>query len=345
MKITFLATHLKVNGGNRVIVGYADVLSRMGHEVTVVIVSANKITRTVANAIRAKPRWFKNFKGRILRVEMLTDRNLPAADVAVAFAWQTATALHACSEKVGLKCYYILHDERLYHGPRNEVAKTYEFPMTRIVLSTWVQERIKRDYNLDSELLIPPLYDEFLAKEYPHNTTDKIRILLVCHDYDWKGTKEGVEIVQRFKVKYPYIELVLYGSRRKNINFPCDEYHYNPSRFELPRLYAGCDIYLCTSWDEGLGLPSMETMACRCALVTYDTGGSRDFAIDGRTALVAPRRNIEALSQKLEMLIVDKKLRDRIAGNGRDFMRAMPTLNEQTHALESIFLRELKKHA
>ena len=54
-------------------------------------------------------------------------------------------------------------------------------------------------------------------------------------------------------------------------------------------------IYLCPSWDEGLGMPSMEAMACGSALVTYDNGGSRDYAHDGETALVAPRRDLPAL--------------------------------------------------
>ncbi len=339
MKITFLATHMKVNGGNRVILGYADVLSRMGHNVTVVIQNTSTIRRWIANTIGKKPSWFKNFSGNILRIDHFDEVYFPKADITVSFSSPTAPALNSSSEKkVGKKFYYILHDERLYHGNPEEVAKTYTFPLTRIVLSSWVQENLRRDFQADSTLLIPPLYDEFLTREYSHNTSEKIRILLVCHDYTWKGTREGVDIVQKLKKKYSQIELVLFGSRKKNIEYAHDEYHFNPSRFELPPLYASCDIYLCTSWDEGLGLPSMETMAQRCALATFDTGGSRDFAFDGKTALVAPRRDTAALAQKLEILVADKAIRKKIADGGYTFIRTLPKYAEQTKKLERLFI-------
>ena len=44
-------------------------------------------------------------------------------------------------------------------------------------------------------------------------------------------------------------------------------------------------------------MPSMEAMACDTALVTFDTGGCRDYARDGETALVARRRDVADLGQ------------------------------------------------
>jgi glycosyltransferase involved in cell wall biosynthesis len=67
-------------------------------------------------------------------------------------------------------------------------------------------------------------------------------------------------------------------------------------------------------------MPPMEAMACGAALVTYDNGGCRDYARDGETALVAPRRNVGELAGRLERLATDAPLRARIAAAGRAFV-------------------------
>ena len=63
-------------------------------------------------------------------------------------------------------------------------------------------------------------------------------------------------------------------------------------------------------------MPAMEAMACGAALVTYDNGGCRDYAVDGLTALVAPRRDVAALAKALGRAVGDRTLRQRLAGAG-----------------------------
>jgi len=50
--------------------------------------------------------------------------------------------------------------------------------------------------------------------------------------------------------------------------------------------------------------------------VTYDNGGCRDYAVDGETALVAPRRDVEALAAALARMASDAALRARLAAAG-----------------------------
>ena len=102
---------------------------------------------------------------------------------------------------------------------------------------------------------------------------------------------------------------------------PYDEFHANLPQARLAWLYSRCPIYLCPSWDEGLGMPPMEAMACGAALATYDNGGCRDYARDGETALVAPRRDVDALARALERLVEDAALRERLARAGQAFIR------------------------
>jgi glycosyltransferase involved in cell wall biosynthesis len=105
----------------------------------------------------------------------------------------------------------------------------------------------------------------------------------------------------------------------------------------LKSIYSGCDIYLCPSWDEGLGMPSMEAMACGAALVTYDNGGCRDYARDGDTALVARRREIGDLARKLTRLARDEALRQRIAAAGEALVTTAFDWEVATRRIEAVF--------
>ena len=75
-------------------------------------------------------------------------------------------------------------------------------------------------------------------------------------------------------------------------------------------------IFLCPSWYEGLGMTAMEAMACRCSLVTTDTGGCLDYAIDGQTALISLPQDVNGLSKNLTRLLDDEELLMVLSENG-----------------------------
>jgi len=145
-------------------------------------------------------------------------------------------------------------------------------------------------------------------------------VLMLHHEYAWKGTADGFDAVARVKARIPGLHLVGFGVSAPRGAAAYDEFHANPPQDGLAALYSSCDIYLCPSWDEGLGMPPMEAMACGAALVTYDNGGCRDYARDEETALVARRRDVGDLASKLERLAVDPALRGRLAGAGAAFV-------------------------
>jgi glycosyltransferase involved in cell wall biosynthesis len=139
---------------------------------------------------------------------------------------------------------------------------------------------------------------------------------MLHHDYAWKGVVEGLAAVAQVKARVPALWLVGFGVKPPRGRLGYDEFHGNPAQAALAAVYSGCDLYLCPSWDEGLGMPPMEAMACGVALVTYDNGGCRDYARDGETALVAPRRDTTALTAALARLAADPGLRARIGAAG-----------------------------
>jgi len=247
--------------------------------------------------------------------------HLPEGDAIVATAWQSAQAVASAPTRCGLKFYLIQHYESLYHGKPEIVEETYRLPLRKIVISSWLKGIMREQFGAEAEVLVTPVDLTLFSRVEMPAEDGLLRVLMLHHQYTWKGVADGLEAVGRVKARHPELKLVGFGLKRPRAPFPYDEFYKNLPQSRLAWLYSRCPIYLCPSWDEGLGMPSMEAMACGAALVTYDNGGCRDYAVDGQTALVARRRDVADLAEKLERLVTDPALREKIASQGIAFIR------------------------
>lgn len=317
MRITFLSPHVRVAGGVRAILSYADRLAARGHEVTVLVPARRSWRAWWRNVRAAGPDWVDGFRPRVRWVARLDATALPPGDVVVATAWQTAPVAAAVPARCGAGVYLIQHYESLYHGAPEQVDATYRLPLARIVISTWLRDVMRQRFGGEAEVLVTPV-DRALFHPVPVAVaTPRPRVLMLHHHYAWKGVADGVEAVALARRAVPSLVLVGFGLRPPRGAMPYDEFHADPPQQRLREIYSSCDVYLCPAWDEGLGMPAMEAMACGAALVTYDNGGCRDYAHDGETALVAPRRNVADLAARLACLAEDAALREKIASAGR----------------------------
>jgi glycosyltransferase involved in cell wall biosynthesis len=84
----------------------------------------------------------------------------------------------------------------------------------------------------------------------------------------------------------------------------------------LPLLKA-LDVYVQSSWGEGMGSVLIEAAACGVPIAATTAGGIPEVVESGETGLLAPPRNPEALANALLRLIDDADLRRRLAAEGR----------------------------
>jgi glycosyltransferase involved in cell wall biosynthesis len=304
----------------RAILTYADRLAAGGHEITLVVPAGGRAVAWWRNARGRAPEWVPGLRAHIRWVARWSAQALPEGDAIVATAWQSAPLVAAAPARCGARFYLVQHYESLYHGDPAAVDATYRLPLTKIVISTWLRDVMRERFDSDAEVLVTPV-DPALFHRVAAPASSQPRVLMLHHEYAWKGVADGVAAVMRVKPAVPGLRLVAFGVKRPRQSLPYDEFHANPPQHALAALYSGCDIYLCPSWDEGLGMPSMEAMACGAALVTYDNGGCRDYALDGDTALVVPRRDVEALAAGLARLVTDPVLRARLAAAGAAHVR------------------------
>jgi glycosyltransferase involved in cell wall biosynthesis len=339
VRITFLCPHLRIAGGVRAILTYADRLAGRGHDVGVIVPARDPWQAWWRNRRNRGPDWVEGFRARVRWTSVLDAQRLPAADILVATAWQTAPVAAAAPARGGAKVYLIQHYESLYHGAPERVDATYRLPLVKIVISSWLRDVMREEFAAEAEVLVTPVERSLFHPVPATVATSRPRVLMLHHDYAWKGVADGLEAVARARRAVPSLFLVGFGVKRPRGSTAYDEFHADPPQATLRAIYSSCDVYLCPSWDEGLGMPPMEAMACGAALVTYDNGGCRDYARDGETALAARRRDVGDLAAKLERLASDETLRRKIASAGRELVTTAFDWERAVDGMEAVFAR------
>lgn len=332
MKITFvLSQYDRISGGNRVLLEYANRLHGLGNEVNLFVMAKparwyriDHWPRIISKKVVTLPPDSIDWMENGIPINILSynsQKFIPDADILFATAWQTAQFANSFSKSKGKKFYFVQHHESLWTREKNRAQETYTMPFNKLVVSTWLKDVLRENYQQESEVFINPVNENLFYRE-GNNASNGSRVCFLHHDYDWKGYKDAIEAVKILKSLNYEIEPVVFGEKLQDpshlyeeagFNF---EYHYRPTGETLRRIYVSCDIFLCASWYEGSGLPAMEAMSCGVAVVTTDTGGSRDYAFDGKTALVSPPRQPKQLADNLARLLDDIEFRKRLMTGG-----------------------------
>ena len=94
-------------------------------------------------------------------------------------------------------------------------------------------------------------------------------------------------------------------------------------RADVPRLLSAADVFLLSSLYEGIPLTVIEAMAAGLPAVSTAVGGVAEVIEEGRTGLLAPAGDAEALARQILRLAADPELRTRLgqAGRERAFVR------------------------
>ncbi|MBI3974392.1 MAG: glycosyltransferase family 4 protein [Chloroflexi bacterium] len=93
--------------------------------------------------------------------------------------------------------------------------------------------------------------------------------------------------------------------------------HFVGWRSDMPALYAGLDLVLLTSDNEGMPTSIIEAMAAGKPVVATDVGGVRSLVANAETGCLVPARNPDAVADACVRLLKDTSLRQRMGEAAR----------------------------
>lgn len=332
MNITFALPAYAVNpiGGFKVVYEYANHLSQSGHQVYLVYPRLCRPRTNQRERIKELfwhygrlvephgPHWFPVEPSvKSVFIDNLASANLPDADVLIGTGWHTAPWVAAADSSKG-RPHYLIQDLETWDGPATEVLATWNLPISKIMVASWLMEHAR------TQRMVGPFHLALNAVDHGAFFVERPlearadRVAMLYHRRPSKGSRVGIAALEWARKRLPKLEAILFGVSGRPRWLPAwIEYRRRPTMGQLRAIYNSCRIFIQPSSVEGWGLTSTEAMACGCALITVDNGGSHDFAIDDETAVVIAKSDTSLMADAISQLHNDSDKLHRIATAGR----------------------------
>lgn len=311
MRITFTwPTYPLFSGGVSVVFNFANVLARRGHEVHVV--HGPYVPGRISHIDEID--WF-TFDPAVIHhvIDDLGDPAMPNADVVF--------APHPLEPRCGLPASIAQGYGLL--PPRID-REMFRRSSPKICVASWLC-RIGSLWGVPEEQLVHiPIGIDHDVFRMPESAADRpIDVAMLYSTHPAKGGDDGFAALAEVQRRVPDLRVTFFGYFRPETPIPdWAKYREAVSHEDLAsEVYGRAKVVLQPSRIEGFGLTAVEGMACGAALVTTDNGGSSDYAFHDETAVVVPRRDVAAMADAVEALLVDDPRRQTLAGAGERFVR------------------------
>jgi len=194
---------------------------------------------------------------------------------------------------------------------------------------------------------IEPAIDLRLFQPKPRTPSAKLRLVSVGRLSWAKGYEFALDAVARVRdagidVDYviygagPYEEPIRYAIRQLGLEH-CTRLGGALKREGMPQAYADADIMVHAAVEEGFCNAVIEAQAMELPVVTSDAGGLPENVEHGATGFVTPRRDAEAMAEKILQLANDPKLRRTLGEAGRRRALARFDLDRQAEAFVRLY--------
>jgi glycosyltransferase involved in cell wall biosynthesis len=296
-------------GGVVVLYELANACARQGHEVHFV---HGPLTPYRVRSLDELPPF--RFDPRVEHhlVDRLDDRRLPAGDVVFG-----GTA----PRPLGLPVDLVQGFRMLREDVERDLFRA---PLPKVCVASWLVD-VGLHYGSPRDQLwyVPLGIDHRTFGVRTPQAGRHYGVAMLSHPHREKGFAVGVEALAELKRRLPEVRALVFGIDPPSLPLAdWVQFWQAPDHPTLAEeIYNRSRIFLQPSHHEGFGYTAVEAMACGCTLVTTDNGGSRDYAVDGETALVVAPGDPAALAAAAERLLRSDAKCARLAGAGAELVR------------------------
>jgi glycosyltransferase involved in cell wall biosynthesis len=156
-----------------------------------------------------------------------------------------------------------------------------------------------------------------------------------------KGQRELLRALARVKDDVPDVRLLVVGADTLAVHGGsftaelkalagelgiAERVVFTGQRTDIAAIMAACDVFTLPSFEEPFGLVYLEAMAMKRPVVSLDNGGTPEVVEHGRSGLLSPAGDIEALAGNIRTLLQNPRMRAEMGAYGRsrvlDFFNA-----------------------
>ena len=166
----------------------------------------------------------------------------------------------------------------------------------------------------------------------------------VCALRPEKGLGTLMKAFRKLRAASPGVKLAIVGSgpMRAELEAGADaDCHFEPAVGNVAPWLRTMDVFVLPSLSEALSNALMEAMGCGCCPVASDTGGNPELIEDGKTGLLFPVGDAEALAERLAVLVGDPAYRRGLAEQAERRMRQHFTRERSARTMAAIYLELL----
>jgi glycosyltransferase involved in cell wall biosynthesis len=165
--------------------------------------------------------------------------------------------------------------------------------------------------------------------------------------HDIYGMQTFIDVLPALCKKHPNLRVILCGSGPFEMKYRdlVNSYglerkvHFTGyvQREHLPSYYAAADIYVSSSLTDGTSVSLLEAMSMGLPVAVSQVPAIMEWVKHGVNGLVFPPKDIEALSNSLEVLIMDENLREKFSKKNKEITLERADWEKNYEKLEGIF--------
>lgn len=326
MKILIVTPSLNIHGGIRVLVEWANYLSRRGHEVTL----------QIENGAMSPPNGWIDIEPGVATLPGMFWR-ISDYDIAVA---GTPNIANRMDTQTGAKSFFLLQMAEDLFAPGNkgyvqQCLQSYRVNMPIIGISKWVEEYVKSKGRTGKMYYIGNgVSDHF----QPGNKDEELTVLAE----GWNGynpAKDTGQITAKLAewIKKTYGARIIAYSQfpaQHHQNVP-DEYYTAPGTVEIKRLYQRSHIMIKATRYDARSCAPVEAMACGTPTVRGLVKGDDDL-IHEKNCLRGGY-DLEELMVLTRAMIENDDLRHKLTSNGLQYREKYLSWDYWIDQVEKIF--------
>jgi GT2 family glycosyltransferase len=228
--------------------------------------------------------------------------------------------------------YYVQGFEPLMYPPHSTGYKTaldsYSLidDMVLFTKTEWTRQQVKTYADQESKLIGVSI-DIDLYRPRPRTTpkwpNSPLRIAaMVRPESPYREPYKTMQLLKEASNKYKgEVEIMIFGTRLENPLFQYLPHDFPWKLFgilspeQVANLLTQVDIFIDYSSHQAMGLTAMEAMACGCAVIIPQYGGTSSYAVHEHNSIIVDSSEFDNVWKALQKLVEDEKLRNHLQRN------------------------------